>query len=595
MDEQFKGGNENTPEENLLGGRKELSDYYEHRSKKIQNFTLNMGDVDGYVPKYGAPVSGGDVYSYGKDEADRKEQDYMELTKSFAAGASDAEEDIDEKYFGENGLYTRVSRKKEEPPVQQKKETKMPETKKSSAGTEKPAGRKKPAKPPVSDSGDEPGYVKLTGPSAPATPITPTGAKAPSGSRTPSGTKAPAGAKAAKGTGAPAGAKAPAAGKGQPRSAATEAKSKRKKQMRGYSALVAILGFLCSIVFIAAVTAGVSTFVLSAVDDILSINPDKTVITVTIPENAEYDQIIDLLSESGIVKQNFVCKLFAKFRHFDGYTSSETNEFVKTEYAPGIYYIEKDDGLEAILNSMKVGYGASAETVTVSFPEGWTISQIFEKLEKKEVCEAALLYANLDITAQQYNFYEKIPDNATRYQKLEGYLFPDTYEFYVGENPNSVISKLFDNFQKKMKSSYRKRAAELGLSTDEVLIIASILQREGNNKDQMKTISSIIHNRLNKPSAFPLLQCDSTSTYAANYIIPNVDSYYGQLYSEAYNTYSANGLPPGPICNPGDDAINAALYPEETNYYYFCHDSDGNMYVAETYDEQRANIARALG
>ncbi|MCQ2463470.1 MAG: endolytic transglycosylase MltG [Clostridia bacterium] len=576
MDEQFRGGNGKTPEENPSGGRKSFYEYYEHRSQKIQNFTLNMEEPEGYVPKFGSPVSGGDVYSYGKDEANRKQQDYIELTKSIEDGTSetDEEEDFDEKYFGENGIYTRLNRKREEVPAsvpkmplpnehqgtqdnteyvpltQPKPQTAQPDRK--APASAKHIQQKQPVKKSASVSNGE---IRR--------PVQNT-AKAQDRSGT-----APAGAEIKR--------------------------SKQKKKMNGYSVLITVLGFLCAIVFIAAVTAGVSTFVLSAVDDILSINTDKTIVTVTIPENAEYDQIIDLLSDSGVVSQKFVCKLFAKFRHFDGYTSSETNEFVKTEYAPGIYYVEKDDGIEAILNSMKVGYGASTETVTVSFPEGWTIAQIFEKLEKKNVCEAALLYANLDITAQQYNFYEKIPDVATRYQKLEGYLFPDTYEFYVGENPNSVLSKLFDNFQQKMKSSYRNRAAELGMSTDEVLIIASILQREGTNKDQMKTISSIIHNRLNNPSSFPLLQCDSTSTYVTNYIVPNVDSYYGQLYSEAYNTYSANGLPPGPICNPGDDAINAALYPEETNYYYFCHDADGNMYVAQTYEEHRSNIARALG
>ena len=135
-----------------------------------------------------------------------------------------------------------------------------------------------------------------------------------------------------------------------------------------------------------------------------------------------------------------------------------------------------------------------------------------------------------------------------------------------------------------------KRAAELGLSRDEIITIASIIQKEAANTDQMKVISSVIHNRLNHQADYPTLGCDSTALYISNYVTPTVGEAQGAIYYSAYDTSAVKGLPPGPICNPGIDAIRAALYPSDTDYYFFAHDKAGNIYTASTFKEHKNNL-----
>ena len=123
-------------------------------------------------------------------------------------------------------------------------------------------------------------------------------------------------------------------------------------------------------------------------------------------------------------------------------------------------------------------------------------------------------------------------------QAYEGYLFPDTYDFYVDADPNYVITKFLDNFNSKWEDEYDKRAAELGLSRDEIITIASIIQKEAANSDQMKVISSVIHNRLNHQADYPTLGCDSTALYISNYVTPTVRSEERRVGKECRSRWS---------------------------------------------------------
>ena len=110
----------------------------------------------------------------------------------------------------------------------------------------------------------------------------------------------------------------------------------------------------------------------------------------------------------------------------------------------------------------------------------------------------------------------------------------------------------------------------------------------------MGLVSSVIHNRLDNSVSWPLLGCDSTTNYISSYVAPNVSSSLAMAYENAYDTYTQQGLPPGPICNPGDDAIKAALYPDDTDYFYFRHDKYGEIYMAKTQAEHDANGREVL-
>lgn len=239
----------------------------------------------------------------------------------------------------------------------------------------------------------------------------------------------------------------------------------------------------------------------------------------------------------------------------------------------------------------------ASHTVTVTFPEGYTLVQIAERLEENEVCSAKAFIALANdtdyILTLPYSFIGGIKNIKDRAFPLEGYIFPDTYEFYRGESPERALKRFLDNAEKRLHEEIRQRAAQLGYSLDEIITLASIIQEEAFTNDSLLQVSSVLHNRLESTS-FPRLQCDVTIIYVNDYI---TESPYlsgdKTVYAERYNTYKCEGLPVGAICCPGIEAIEAALWPAETDYYYFVTDSEKNYYYATTYSEHLANCKKA--
>lgn len=230
-------------------------------------------------------------------------------------------------------------------------------------------------------------------------------------------------------------------------------------------------------------------------------------------------------------------------------------------------------------------------TTKITFIEGITLTECFELLEQNGVAS----YDDLMNIAQNYAFidnriYSYIPQDEARCFNLEGYLFPDTYEFFLDESPESVIGRFLSNSDVRITEDMIKRADELGYTIDEIMIIASIIQAEGAFPEDAATIAGIIYNRLEENMR---LEMDSTYFYVTEDIASYVGEENIEEYKEIYNTYECFSLPKGPVCNPGILAINAALYPEETDYYYFCHDNDGNVYYARTYSEHLRNCEKA--
>lgn len=371
---------------------------------------------------------------------------------------------------------------------------------------------------------------------------------------------------------------APEAGKG------SSAKKKKKKASR-------LTGVVCFCLVIAFTTV-LSVIGISCVNDILAISRSDDLVTVNIPSDATTDEIIDILSENGLVKQKLFCKLF--YNAFETVKNiNKTKKPSPPNYLSGVYYLQKDQGLEGYLTEFKESQSAN-ETVTLTFQEGWTVYQMFDRLEKFGVCSKERLLASLTGTEFEHEFLSSIPNNPNRTSKIEGYLFPETYEFFEESDPNSVIRKFLAEYEERWTEEYQQRADELGLTQDQIMIIASIIQREAASVDQMSLISSVIHNRLRHPVSWPTLGCDSTEDYIKNYVSENVSDSEAITYQQYYDTYSTQGLPPGPICNPGDSAIKAALYPDETGYYYFRHDKYGEIYMAKTQSEHDANGNKVL-
>ena len=235
-------------------------------------------------------------------------------------------------------------------------------------------------------------------------------------------------------------------------------------------------------------------------------------------------------------------------------------------------------------------------TATVTFPEGFTVVQIAERLEEKGVCSAQdfIRLTNDDgyISSLGYTFTEFIPDSQRAFL-LEGYLFPDTYEFYAYdfsdeddsyECASMVIEKMINTMESKITDEMYARADEMGYTMNEILTMASIIQMEsGQSTDSMKDVAAIFYNRLDSKN-FSTLGSSPTC-------------YYGNSFKHdngRYDTYKVEGLPPGPLCSPGLDAINAALYPstDKEGFYYFVTDKNGNFYFHKTLAEQNATIAK---
>ena len=343
-------------------------------------------------------------------------------------------------------------------------------------------------------------------------------------------------------------------------------------------------GFKRTFIFLIVVLAAsalISLVAISCVNDVLAINrhSDKAV-TITIDKQVNTNEVIQILKKNDLIKNPLFCKLFAKFK---GYSDN---------YETGVFYLKKDMGIEGMILALKAT-SQTEETITINFPEGYSIMDIANKLEANEVCKAK----NFIDTLENFNFeYDFLPAslkaNKTKYQYLEGYLFPATYEFYIGESPSNVIKKMLNAFAENIYTDeFKAKAESLGMTTDEIVTLASIIQREAANKEQMLQIANVLNNRLHRQDVYPRLECDSTTDFlnkdVKEYLKLNPDKGTIDYFALYYNTYNNSfaGLPAGAICNPGTDAVKAVLNMTSSQYYYFCHDSSGDIHLATTLSE----------
>ena len=324
----------------------------------------------------------------------------------------------------------------------------------------------------------------------------------------------------------------------------------------------------------------------SVINDILGFGRSTDSQTFTISEDdMTTNKIIGQLDRKGFIKHSVECKIFIALTD-----SMRSEDYTKATYLKGDYVLSKNMGIEKmLLQCMNI---QRQETVEVSVPEGYNVVQIGEALEKNKVCSQEDFLKACSKTDYDFDFLQNIDNADSRYAALEGYLYPDTYEFYVGQDAESVVKKMLSNFQSKWTDEYAARAEEINMTMDQVLTMASIVQKEDSKASNMAYISSVFYNRLNS-SNFPTLQSDATVNYVKEYIKPQVTETEYNTYLDLYSTYNCKGLPIGSICNPGNDAIKAVLWPQTTSYYFFAHDDDGNIYLARTANEQNANVNKA--
>lgn len=337
----------------------------------------------------------------------------------------------------------------------------------------------------------------------------------------------------------------------------------------------------------------VSVYAIFCMNDILAITKGKSNVTVSFSEQiTSNNEAIDLLADKGLIRCKNFCKLFLGVRNV-----VLKNSKIEGPYEAGMYYLNGKMGLEGMLITLE-GDTASSETVTLTFSEGYTVPEIVNKLAENDVCDKAALLSVIQSTEFNYPLVNGLKAEDSVPYRLEGYLFPDTYEFFINESAASTIKKFLDNGNNKYIEKYSKRAKELGYTDREIIIIASIIQKEAANDEQMAEISAVIHNRLKDTVNFPTLGCQSTSDYIKNKVAPSLgstSSHTSDYYLTYYNTNNNStvvGLPAGAICNPGLSAIKAALYPAKSNAKFFFHDNKGNMYTATSYSEFKSKVQR---
>lgn len=316
--------------------------------------------------------------------------------------------------------------------------------------------------------------------------------------------------------------------------------------------------------------------VVSMVLDVMGIGGSSEEKTISIPKGASTSAIASILKENKIISQPSVFRIYSKMQKADG------------TYQYGEFVLRGDMGYREIIQALKTPQSRT-DTVKVVFPEGSTLEDIAKKLEENNVCSAEEFIEKTQKGSFGYHFEEQIPNSNLRFYQLEGYLFPASYEFYLGEPVDSVIDRFLAALDSRLTDEINQRLEELDMTLDECLTLAAIIQKESSDTEEMKKISSVFWNRLNNPSVLPCLQSDTTYFYIYDYIQPS-DRVNKDKIIDAYNSYEIQGLPEGPICSPGMDAIMAALYPEDTPYYYFVSDKNMKFYYGKTYAEHEKNI-----
>lgn len=338
------------------------------------------------------------------------------------------------------------------------------------------------------------------------------------------------------------------------------------------------LGFVGYVVFVALASALLAGAGWMLGSDFCAFNRGTmTKATVEVTAEDTVASVADKLQNAGLIKYKWFFKLYAGISHAD------------RKIGIGTYELNTEMDYRALILEMHNASGnLTAETVTVTIPEGYTVMQTIRLLAEKGVnTEENLLEA-----AKTANFdYSFIDNNSEEVSRLEGYLFPDTYEFYKNHNAKNALGKLIDTFADHVdeEAFNESKAKAMGYSMKDVVIIASLIEKETDGTDQAD-IASVIYNRLqNAGETAGLLQIDAAILYGLpdhTGAITNED----KAVDTPYNLYLHKGLPPTAIANPGSTALAAAMNPSDTDYYFYALGTDGRHHFSKTLAEHNAFV-----
>lgn len=305
------------------------------------------------------------------------------------------------------------------------------------------------------------------------------------------------------------------------------------------------------------------------------IGENMTAKNFIIIKGEETSTIADNLKKEDIIKSSFLFKVYLKFKG------------VANRVKAGEYQLPQNLTIEDLVKILVQGVSLEEQKITIV--EGLGAGDIATYLmDKKVINQKNDFLKLLDISdwKGKYNFFTGAPKTAN----LEGYLFPDTYNIYIDATAEEIIEKILQNFNGKITQQMRVDIDKQGKNLYDILIMASVIEKEVSKPADRKMVADIFYKRLE--AGIPL-QSDATVNYVTKKgtTRPSIED---TKVDSLYNTYKYKGLPPGPINNPGLEAISAAIYPTSNPYYYFLTDEKGQIYYAKTYEQHLLNKQKYL-
>ncbi|MDD2218220.1 MAG: endolytic transglycosylase MltG [Eubacteriales bacterium] len=330
--------------------------------------------------------------------------------------------------------------------------------------------------------------------------------------------------------------------------------SSRKRGRRWYNKKFIILAAILIIV------AAIGMIFIANLDNALDSSSEE-IITVNIPAGSSTSYIGRVLEENGIIESASKFKLYSKINSYDG------------KLKAGEYNLSPSMQLKEIMSVIIEG---KSNTARFTVPEGYTVNQTADKLASENLVNKDEFMKQVKSGKFNYEFIQYLPNRENR---LEGFLFPETYEVYTNATEERIVDTMLSQFDSIFKDEYYERADEMGYSLYDIITIASLIERETRVDDERAKVASVIYNRLDIGMK---LQIDATVQYALGKQKERL-LYKDLEIDSPYNTYKHDGLPLGPICSPGEASIRAALYPADTEYYY---------YVLKSKNETTHNFAK---
>ena len=347
----------------------------------------------------------------------------------------------------------------------------------------------------------------------------------------------------------------------------------RRSRRRKNSGCAGTVVYVIAVLGISIVLSLVAIFMAN---DVFAFVKDDAVKEITVSENTKVPELAKELDDAGVISYGTVFKLYVMLK------GNEDDGVLAGSYSlnPNMDYGQI---IDTLTNS------ASTDTIMITIPEGYSTMQIKQLLLDEHVCTEEAIDEALNVHPFKQDFLQE--RKPAREGWLEGYLFPDTYEIFKGNSTVvGTLNKMINNFDDKYDEEIQAGAEALGRSMHEVLTVASLVEREALVDGERARIAGVIYNRLNNAASFPFLQIDASVLYGLGRTSGRLSE--EDLASDTpYNLYTKQGLPPGPICNPGYASLYAATHPEQHNYFYYVAMPDGSHLFANNYDEHQNNIA----